>query len=126
MKRTSLERATRQVTYLRQPVGYTDIIHECCVRLIDILNIKAIVPLLDLVCTCVKYKPLACYVIALHKTERIIIGIQARISVVHLPNRVQYIRAYSRKPTRGNSELLVGAAITMYIVYRTSHIISIK
>ena len=108
MKRTSLERATRQVTYLRQPVGYTDIIHECCVRLIDILNIKAIVPLLDLVCTCVKHKLLACYVIAHNKTEKIALELQAHIHIeLELPYRVQYIRTYSREPTRGNSELLV-------------------
>ena len=84
MEMTLIERATRQFTYLRQPVGSTDF-HKYCVRPIDILNIKAIVPLLDLVCTCVKHKPLACYVIASHRTEKIVLELQALISV-HLPN----------------------------------------
>jgi len=103
-----------EYTYLRQKVLPTVCIHEYSIYSIWIPIIKTVAPLLDLVCTCVKYKPLACYIIASHETEDIVLIIKASISIAQ-SDWLQYISTDAWKPIWGNSELLVWAFITVDI-----------
>ena len=64
-------------TYLRSKALMTVCIHECYVR----PSIKTVAPLLDLACTCVKYKLLTCCIIASHEAEKIVLEIKAPISI---------------------------------------------